>query len=72
MNAAIIIATERPERPGKEINKKRTPDTTNNARINKNPCKKLSILNAATNANSTNVIARIFINMHKDADSMLS
>ena len=63
----MMMATASPESPGNEINRKSTPDTTNKARINKKPCKAESILKAARSAKRTNVIARIFINMHKDA-----
>ncbi|WEK21548.1 MAG: hypothetical protein P0Y49_10405 [Candidatus Pedobacter colombiensis] len=69
---AIIMATESPESPGKEINKNSRPETAHNAIINRKPCKKVSILNAAISANRTNVIARIFINICKYAYSMLS
>ncbi|WP_316814660.1 hypothetical protein [Pedobacter nyackensis] len=72
IKAPIINATDKPEGPGKEMNKKSTLETMQSARINKKPCKGVSILKAAVSAKRTNVIARIFINMHKDAYSMLS
>lgn len=67
-----MIATDKPERPGKDINRYSTPETPHIARINKKPCKNVSILKAAMNANRINVAVRIFINMYKDAFSMLS
>lgn len=41
-------------------------------RMKRRPCKTESILKAAISAQTTNEIARISINMHKDAYSMLS
>jgi hypothetical protein len=72
MNAAIISVTDKPDNPGNEINKNNTPQTTQMATIKRKPCKKVSILKAAINANKTNANARIFINICKYAYSMLS
>jgi hypothetical protein len=66
------MATESPESPGKEINRYNIPQTTHIARINRTPCKMVSILKAAYRANRTKAIARIFINICKYAYSMLS
>lgn len=71
INAAIINATDNPERPGNEINKNNTPQTTHIAIIKRKPCRKVSILKAAMNANKIKANASIFINMYKDAYSML-
>ena len=67
-----MMATDRPERPGNEINRYNTQQTTHIAKIKRKPCKKVSILNAAYKANKTKAIARIFINICKYAYSMLS
>lgn len=67
-----MMATANPEKPGKRINKYKSPATRAKATINKKPCKKVSILKAAMRANAKNVKARIFKNIDKDAFSMLS
>ena len=66
-----MMATDKPESPGNEINRYSTPETTHIAKIKRRPCKKESILKAAMKANKTKVNARIFINIYKDANSML-
>lgn len=67
-----MIATDNPDSPGKEINRNNIPQTTHIAKINRKPCKKESILKAAMSANKMKADARIFINIYKDAQSMLS
>lgn len=67
-----MIATDNPDSPGNEINRNSTPETTPIATIKRRPCKKVSILKAAMKANNIKVSARIFININKDAYSMLS
>ncbi|RQO66182.1 hypothetical protein DBR43_28535 [Pedobacter sp. KBW06] len=72
IKAPNMIATANPENPGKRINKYKTPATRHKATINKKPCKKVSILNAAMSANPKKVKARMVKNIYKDAFSMLS
>ncbi|SHE71947.1 hypothetical protein SAMN04488522_1011007 [Pedobacter caeni] len=72
IKAPNISATANPESPGKRMNKYKTPATRTKATINKKPCKKVSILKAATSANTKKVIASTVKNICKDAFPMLS
>jgi hypothetical protein len=51
MNAPSINVTAIPDIPGKRINRYKIPLTPATARMNNNPFKGVSILNAAMNAN---------------------